>query len=146
MNIASGLVGEQSNAYRILLRYDRKSRHRRIKKQRRYERLAATSQFFIPPPSPAGIARTKDHDSGPASYRAFKCWGRKPPVTSGLTLEGTWAYPLLSFPEPDATPAQRPTWRKPIQGIGSLVIRDNFIPVVTFLAPLASNFEGLKDR
>ena len=40
-----GLVGEQSNAYRILLRYDRKSRHRRIKKQRRYERLAATSQF-----------------------------------------------------------------------------------------------------
>ena len=35
------LVGEQSNAYRILLRYDRKSRHRRIKKQRRYERLAA---------------------------------------------------------------------------------------------------------
>ena len=41
-----GLVGEQSNAYRILLRYDRKSRHRRIKKQRRYERLAATSQFL----------------------------------------------------------------------------------------------------
>jgi hypothetical protein len=39
-------VGEQSNAYRILLRYDRKSRHRRIKKQRRYERLAATSQFL----------------------------------------------------------------------------------------------------
>ena len=41
----NSLVGEQSNAYRILLRYDRKSRHRRIKKQRRYERLAATSQF-----------------------------------------------------------------------------------------------------
>uniref|UniRef100_A0AC34R9H1 Uncharacterized protein n=1 Tax=Panagrolaimus sp. JU765 TaxID=591449 RepID=A0AC34R9H1_9BILA len=37
------LVGEQSNALRILLRNDRKSRHRRIKKQRRYERLAATS-------------------------------------------------------------------------------------------------------
>ncbi|KZT12313.1 hypothetical protein LAESUDRAFT_641849 [Laetiporus sulphureus 93-53] len=34
------LVGEQSNAYRILLRYDRKSRHRRIKKQRRYEHIA----------------------------------------------------------------------------------------------------------
>ena len=45
MGKARGLVGEQSNAYRILLRYDRKSRHRRIKKQRRYERLAATSQF-----------------------------------------------------------------------------------------------------
>src|SRR5581483_9088043 len=40
------LVGEQSNAWRILLRYDRKSRHRRIKKRRRYERLAATSQFL----------------------------------------------------------------------------------------------------
>jgi hypothetical protein len=40
-------VGEQSNAYRILLRYDRKSRHRRIKKQRRYERLAATSQLSL---------------------------------------------------------------------------------------------------
>ena len=68
-------MGEQSNAYRILLRYDRKSRHRRIKKQRRYERLAATSQFFGPWPSPAGIARTLDHGSGPASYRAFKCRG-----------------------------------------------------------------------
>ncbi|KAL1932415.1 hypothetical protein VTP01DRAFT_9471 [Rhizomucor pusillus] len=41
------LVGEQSNAYRILLLYDRKSRHRRIKKQRRYERLAATSQLSL---------------------------------------------------------------------------------------------------
>ncbi|KAK3842577.1 MAG: hypothetical protein J3R72DRAFT_128633 [Linnemannia gamsii] len=28
--------------------YDRKSRHRRIKKQRRYERLAATSQLLYP--------------------------------------------------------------------------------------------------
>jgi hypothetical protein len=43
----TGPVGEQSNAYRILLRYDRKSRHRRIKKQRRYERLAATSQLSL---------------------------------------------------------------------------------------------------
>jgi hypothetical protein len=43
-----GLVNEQSNACRILIRYDRKSRHRRIKKQRRYERLAATSQFHSP--------------------------------------------------------------------------------------------------
>jgi hypothetical protein len=32
---------------RILLRNDKKSRHRRIKKLRRYERLAATSQFFF---------------------------------------------------------------------------------------------------
>ncbi|CAK1601506.1 unnamed protein product [Parnassius mnemosyne] len=41
------LMGEQSNAWRILLRNDRKSRHRRIKKQRRYERLAATSQLSL---------------------------------------------------------------------------------------------------
>lgn len=31
------LAGEQSDALRILLRNDRKSRHRRIKKQRRYD-------------------------------------------------------------------------------------------------------------
>ncbi|KRZ79899.1 hypothetical protein T08_4363 [Trichinella sp. T8] len=41
------LVGEQSNAWRILLRNDRKSRHRRMKKQRRYGRLAATSQLSL---------------------------------------------------------------------------------------------------
>ena len=39
-------MGEQSNALWILLHNDRKSRHRRIKKQRRYGRLAATSQFL----------------------------------------------------------------------------------------------------
>ena len=73
------LVGEQSNAYRILLRYDRKSRHRRIKKQRRYERLAATSQFLytrakalhsLPKrltvaPSRVGVARTLSARSRP---------------------------------------------------------------------------------
>ena len=32
----------------MLLLNDRKSRHRRIKKQRRYERLAATSQLSLP--------------------------------------------------------------------------------------------------
>src|SRR5438876_7606457 len=71
------LVGEQSNAYRILLRYDRKSRHRRIKKQRRYERLAATSQFVK-----FHLPLTGRNSSylglpffykEPASYRAFKC-------------------------------------------------------------------------
>jgi hypothetical protein len=41
------LVGEQSNAWRILLRNDRKSRHRRIKNRRRYGRLAATSQLSL---------------------------------------------------------------------------------------------------
>ena len=39
------LAGEQSDTLRILQPNDRKSRHRRIKKQRRYERLAATSQL-----------------------------------------------------------------------------------------------------
>jgi hypothetical protein len=83
-------VGEQSNAYRILLRYDRKSRHRRIKKQRRYERLAATSQFrttyarrvslhvllrrggspFNRTLSPVGVARTLN-PIGPTPYRAL---------------------------------------------------------------------------
>ena len=76
------LVGEQSNAYRILLRYDRKSRHRRIKKQRRYERLAATSQLSLV-------------------------------VVSGAVNRMVGEAPS---------------------------------PVVTFLAPLASNSEGLKDR
>jgi hypothetical protein len=67
-------VGEQSNAYRILLRYDRKSRHRRIKKQRRYERLAATSQF-----------RCTDHlhSSGWPSHFSALCG----PV-DGCTLSG----------------------------------------------------------
>ena len=39
------LVSEQFNVYRILFRYDRKNRHRKIKKQRRYERLIVTNQF-----------------------------------------------------------------------------------------------------
>ena len=41
------LAGEQSDTIRILLLNDRKSRHRRIKKLRRYERLAATSQLSL---------------------------------------------------------------------------------------------------
>jgi hypothetical protein len=48
-------VGEQSNTLRILLRNDRKSRHRRIKKLRRYERLAATSQFLGTDPNSFGV-------------------------------------------------------------------------------------------
>src|SRR5579883_2608182 len=40
------LVDEQSYTWPLLRGNDRKSRHRRIKKQRRYERLAATSQFL----------------------------------------------------------------------------------------------------
>ena len=39
-----------------MLHNDRKSRHRRIKKQRRYGRLAATSQFLDTEDSDAGIS------------------------------------------------------------------------------------------
>ena len=70
------LVGEQSNAYRILLRYDRKSRHRRIKKQRRYERLAATSQFRT----------TRPRSLVPQSS------GGAPPVALSLVSEGRSPY------------------------------------------------------
>jgi hypothetical protein len=41
------LAGEQSDTLGHLRLNDRKSRHRRIKKQRRYERLAATSQLSL---------------------------------------------------------------------------------------------------
>ena len=49
-------MGEQSNTWWILLHNDRKSRHRRIKKQRRYGRLAATSQFLDTEEFDAGIS------------------------------------------------------------------------------------------
>jgi hypothetical protein len=47
------LAGEQSDALSLLRDNDRKSRHRRIKKRRRYERLAATSQFLATTLHPA---------------------------------------------------------------------------------------------
>jgi len=40
-------MGEQSNPLPLLQGKDRKSRHRRIKKQRRYGLLAATSQLSL---------------------------------------------------------------------------------------------------
>jgi hypothetical protein len=86
-------VGEQSNAYRILLRYDRKSRHRRIKKQRRYERLAATSQFGNTPSRP-----TQDPTSPRPFHRAPRVLHRTsirrrfevtfPPTLSGASRRG----------------------------------------------------------
>ena len=48
-------MGEQSNTWPILLGNDRKSRHRRIKKRRRYELLAATSQFLSTILPPLGL-------------------------------------------------------------------------------------------
>ena len=97
-------MGEQSNAYRILLRYDRKSRHRRIKKQRRYERLAATSQFrhtsglqvplnqfsalcgpVVIAPSRVGVARTLSMSfDTPTPYRALN----RPAINHGFMAEG----------------------------------------------------------
>lgn len=92
------LVGEQSNTYRILLRYDRKSRHRRIKKQRRYERLAATSQFFGPTSLRMGNSSYLDPVPLPGLHlteRFSAAAGAS--VTTGLPLSTT-------FPEPDAMP------------------------------------------
>ena len=40
-------VGEQSDTLGLLRLNDRKCRHLRIKKQQRYERLAATSQLSL---------------------------------------------------------------------------------------------------
>ena len=97
-------MGEQSNAYRILLRYDRKSRHRRIKKQRRYERLAATSQFLGSHAlgqggkssyrSPGNLDRLR---RGPASFRALERPEgpdslRTPRVITG-SVEGAQGHP-----------------------------------------------------
>lgn len=134
------LVGEQSNAYRILLRYDRKSRHRRIKKQRRYERLAATSQFCMPHLRRGGIARTVAH--GAVDLHLAERWSAEGPGASQSPLDCHGA-----FPEPDATPKDVPPTSSHRE---DETLRDNWsgppIPVVTFLAPLASNFEGLKDR
>src|ERR1700748_2898731 len=76
------LVGEQSNAYRILLRYDRKSRHRRIKKQRRYERLPATSQFFT---------TSAQSPARPVASRAVQLGRRRQP----LGKEKTRAYLVI---------------------------------------------------
>ena len=109
------LVGEQSNAYRILLRYDRKSRHRRIKKQRRYERLAATSQFRTTEthksvssrplragnrrlggaPSQVGVARTLS-SLEPTPYRALNrsALHRGSQLSCGLSL----SYGFLLYP------------------------------------------------
>ena len=89
-------MGEQSNAYRILLRYDRKSRHRRIKKQRRYERLAATSQFRVrrrpgSPAVPRGSARP-GHPRG---------WVQLVPQTGGGAPP---AHALPSVEPPPAAP------------------------------------------
>ena len=45
--ISECLAGEQSDTLCLLQHNDRKSRHRRIKKLRRYVRLAATSQLSL---------------------------------------------------------------------------------------------------
>ena len=109
-------MGEQSNAYRILLRYDRKSRHRRIKKQRRYERLAATSQLSLPcPPGAACLGGRSylERSRGSAAPRLI-CG----PFLAGETAAGRRGQPVAarasshlgalarqSEPAPASTPA-----------------------------------------
>ena len=131
------LVGEQSNAYRILLRYDRKSRHRRIKKQRRYERLAATSQLSLWSPC-TGEATPPDRsclNRGLAATHRVICG---PP---GPKRAGGCRYPPREW---SRMPAH---WRcRPGQSPARTEREKSPRPSVTFLAPLASNFEGLKDR
>ena len=121
-------MGEQSNAYRILLRYDRKSRHRRIKKQRRYERLAATSQFVNPNALNGRGQLVPKTPERSASLRAF---GRRP-------VAGRPRIAKRGIPGTRCNAGDTPQLVKGTTGMS--------IPVVTFLAPLASNFEGLKDR
>ena len=221
-------MGEQSNAYRILLRYDRKSRHRRIKKQRRYERLAATSQFRTTrlfskrtspllrqsairlskrAPSRVGVARTLGRFlRRPTPYRALNtsAFEGEGAESAADCLYSTDFYPdtprcplrtetvalrlvpptYKIFPHPGVSPkgslAARSRTRQRRSSPLSLYLSstngqsdltiilhvffttrmmdgldpaghgtwdyDELIPVVTFLAPLASNFEGLKDR
>ncbi len=138
-------MGEQSNAYRILLRYDRKSRHRRIKKQRRYERLAATSQLSL-----LGVrglnARETDHISGGApgdpTDPHLICG---PPPRGGTGAAG---QPGGCAPRRPRTSRVRPAFPPARPGEADYPPND-VVPqaiMVTFLAPLASNFEGLKDR
>ena len=97
-------MGEQSNAYRILLRYDRKSRHRRIKKQRRYERLAATSQFRY-------IGMLEKHAQSPTkngcsvgSDRTFS--GGRSPYIKPNSIEGVGPKPWRALSCP-ASPFRR---------------------------------------
>ena len=98
-------MGEQSNAYRILLRYDRKSRHRRIKKQRRYERLAATSQFRYTdrPPLHGGWPGHFSVLCGPVDGRALS-GGRSPylryPQGVGTHTLASVELPSFVFREP----------------------------------------------
>ena len=64
-------MGEQSYTWWLLRHNDRKSRHRRIKKQRRYERLAATSQLSLWSYSCTTIQRPfqLSHPTAPAPAR-----------------------------------------------------------------------------
>ena len=56
------MAAEQSDTLRLLRLNDRKRRHRRIKKQHRYERLAATSQLSV--------------RRGQGGKVALSCWGQ----------------------------------------------------------------------
>ncbi|KAL3073914.1 hypothetical protein niasHT_036002 [Heterodera trifolii] len=92
------LVGEQSNAWRILLRNDRKSRHRRIKKRRRYGRLAATSQLSL---CHAFAVRIRTENQDQVSICLFAL--REVSVLSELAL-GHLRYALTDVPPQSNSP------------------------------------------
>ena len=99
------------------------------------------SQFCLPRLCRDGTARTVANaavDLNLAERSVVPRARKSLPVTSGLPR---------GIPEPDATSKDE---RLDFDSSRMRSLRDNWsgppIPVVTFLAPLASNFEGLKDR
>src|SRR5271167_3481494 len=82
----------------------------------------------------------------------------KQTLRGGVTVRAWYRAPHEVSPHPGVSPYKcsngtlTSRQRKPSEGRTrlcqeqSLGLFDVFIPVVTFLAPLASNFEGLKDR
>ena len=104
-------TGEQSDTLWILLHNDRKSRHRRIKKRRRYERLAATSQFKYKWCHISSFFCRRKTELG----CCCQCKVNKYAVDGALSVRI-----CVGLATPD---------------------RHTYIPMVTFLTPLASSFE-----
>ena len=68
-HVPSSLLAEgTANTWWILLHNDRKSRHRRIKKQRRYERLRCNTNLVIP----VSYRRVRQGQGGWVPGRTFK--------------------------------------------------------------------------
>ena len=90
------LAGEQSDTLGLLRLNDRKSRHRRIKKQRCYERLAATSRLslhpriFALPLESTTRPTTKTEAQAPARWR----------IRASTFLKDTWIEARSPTPHP----------------------------------------------